>query len=70
MLVTLDKGFGALIFLRAAHHAGLIRLPNVPVQDRIAILARVLSEHRDQDLSDAVLTADAEKTRITRYSNR
>ena len=70
VLVTMDKDFGALIFRLAERHTGLIRLPNVPVAQRLAILGRVLAEHGDQDLSDAVLTADAEKTRITRRSNR
>ena len=38
ILVTMDKDFGALVFIRGARHAGLIRLPHVPTAQRIALM--------------------------------
>jgi predicted nuclease of predicted toxin-antitoxin system len=70
ILVTLDKDFGELIFLHSAPHAGLIRLPNVPVPERMALLARLLAEYRGEDLSNAIVTVEEGKTRITRRSSR
>ena len=33
--------------VRRINHAGLVRLPDVPVRDRIALMAEVLQEHRE-----------------------
>ena len=42
ILVTLDRDFGRLVYVGGAVHAGLVRLPDVPVRDRLALMAEVL----------------------------
>ncbi len=41
----MDKDFGKLLFLQNAAHAGLIRLPDVPVAARIVLMQRLLAAH-------------------------
>ncbi|MGH8594420.1 MAG: DUF5615 family PIN-like protein [Gammaproteobacteria bacterium] len=36
ILVTMDKDFGAFIFLDKAPHCGMIRLPEVPADRRVS----------------------------------
>ena len=40
ILVTIDTDFGELIFLENRAHAGLIRLPDVPAQERQLVMPR------------------------------
>lgn len=42
MVVTIDMDFGELVFLHGVSHAGLVRLPDVPVAERIALMENVL----------------------------
>jgi predicted nuclease of predicted toxin-antitoxin system len=44
--VTIDTDFGELVYVRRARHAGLVRLPDVPVEQRIALMAQALERHR------------------------
>jgi len=41
ILVTLDTDFGELVFVHAMPPCGLIRLPDVPAKERIALMAQV-----------------------------
>jgi len=66
VVITLDKDFGALIFLLSSPHSGLIRLPNVSAPERIRMLTDVLEHHDAEDLRSAVVTIQAGRTRITR----
>ena len=50
ILVTIDTAFGALIYLRGAPHRGLIRLPDVPAAQRIAIMRQILGSHSPEEL--------------------
>jgi predicted nuclease of predicted toxin-antitoxin system len=43
LLVTVDTDFGDLIFAHALSHCGLVRLPDVPADQRISLMARVLA---------------------------
>ncbi len=50
ILLTNDKDFGALVFRDRLPHAGVIlfRLGYVPLEERIALLQRALSDYADQ----------------------
>ena len=62
ILVTLDGDFGELIYVREATHAGLVRLPDVPAKQRIALMAEVIERHRqaldmgDEEVRDEMFT--------------
>jgi predicted nuclease of predicted toxin-antitoxin system len=66
ILVTIDTDFGALLHIRSAAHAGLIRLPDVPAQARIALIAQVLRDHTAAELSQSVVTVRGHRIRISR----
>jgi predicted nuclease of predicted toxin-antitoxin system len=38
ILVTMDKDFGWLIFSSGEAHSGVVRLPDVPAEERIALM--------------------------------
>ena len=67
ILITIDKDYGELIFLHLAAHCGLIRLPDLEMSERIALVERLLRNYR-QDLEEgAVITINAGRIR-TSYS--
>lgn len=62
----MDKDFGELLFLQGASHAGIIRMPDLPVPARIALLERVLQDHANDIESGALITIRAGRIRISR----
>ncbi|MXZ23482.1 MAG: hypothetical protein F4Y80_01225 [Caldilineaceae bacterium SB0665_bin_21] len=45
ILITIDKDFGELIFLHRASHAGLIRLPDVRMSQRIEMVEGIIEAY-------------------------
>jgi predicted nuclease of predicted toxin-antitoxin system len=66
ILVTIDTDFGALIHLRAQAHAGLIRLPDVPPTTRIELMAQILGDYPEEELSRAIVTVKGSRIRVSR----
>jgi predicted nuclease of predicted toxin-antitoxin system len=66
ILITIDTDFGAMIHVRAQAHAGLIRLPDVSAARRIELMAQILADHPDDELSRAVVTVKGSRIRISR----
>ena len=56
ILVTIDTDFGELIYLHDVPHAGLVRLPDVPADQRLALAAEVINRHRQALEDRAVVT--------------
>ena len=65
MLITIDAGFGELIYLRGAAHAGLIRLPDVSAQRRIELVAEVLYRHSQALELRAIVTVRGDRSRVS-----
>ena len=65
ILVTLDRDFGRLVYVGGAVHAGLVRLPDVPVRDRLALMAEVLQEHGEALDRQALVTVRGGRIRVT-----
>ena len=65
ILITIDTDFGQLIYLRDISHAGLVRLPDVPAEQRIALVAEVIERHRQALEDRAVVTIRGERIRIS-----
>ena len=63
--MTIDMDFGELIFLHRMPHAGLVRLPDVPMEKRIALLAEVLQQYREALEVRAVITVSGQRIRIS-----
>ena len=68
VLVTMDKDFGAFVFLDQAPHCGLVRLPDVPAAQRIQLMERVLREHSQALQNQAIITVRGERIRVSRVS--
>lgn len=66
VLVTLDKDFGTLIFAQGAKHCGIVRLPDVPAAERIALFERLLATHAIDMAAGAVITVRGDRIRISR----
>lgn len=66
ILVTNDKDFGEFVFRDAMAHCGLIRLPDVPAEQRIAIVAQVLARHANDLLGRAVVTIRGGRIRVSK----
>ena len=54
--ITIDSGFGTIIFRDAAPHCGSVRLPDVPALERIALLNEVLARHAGDLAASAIIT--------------
>ncbi len=65
VLITIDSDFGELIYLHNSAHAGLIRLPDVPAQQRIELLAEVINRHRQKLENSAVVTIRGARIRVS-----
>ena len=66
VLITMDKDFGELIFVGGVPHCGLVRLPDVPAQRRIALMNRVLRDHAREIAARAIITVRGGRIRISR----
>ena len=63
--MTIDTDFGELIYVWRAPHAGLVRLPDVPADRRIALIAGLLDRHREALEARAIVTIRGERVRIS-----
>ena len=66
ILVTIDTDFGALVYVEEVPHAGLVRLPDVPAERRIALMAEVFERHQHALETQAVITIRSGRIRISR----
>ena len=66
ILITIDTDFRKLIHLHRVSHAGLIRLPDVPAEQRINITAELIEYHGDALEARAVITVRDGRLRISR----
>lgn len=64
--VTIDTDFGALIYLHDVPHAGLVRLPDVPAERRIALMSEVIERHRGDLDERAAVTVRGGRIRVSR----
>jgi predicted nuclease of predicted toxin-antitoxin system len=69
VLVTIDSDFGTLVFLAKAPHAGIIRLPDVPTDRRIELVAQILAGHGENELARSIVTVRGHRIRISRSVN-
>ncbi|MBI2318686.1 MAG: DUF5615 family PIN-like protein [Betaproteobacteria bacterium] len=69
-LVTIDTDFGRIVFTEGVSHCGLVRLPDVPAERRIAIFAELLDRHSKDLESNAIITVRAGRVRISHPPGR
>lgn len=66
ILITIDTDFGHLIFLHGQSHSGLIRLPDVPSDERVAIIKDLTQRFQIELESGAIITVRGGKIRISK----
>jgi len=66
VLVTMDKDFGEIIFSEGAPHCGLVRLPDVPAERRIALMEKVLADHTQDLMKQSIVTVRGGRVRGNR----
>ena len=66
VLITMDKDFGELIYLHGVSHAGLIRLSDVRVARRIALVEELINQYREALEDRAIVTVQGGRVRISR----
>jgi predicted nuclease of predicted toxin-antitoxin system len=65
ILVTIDTDFGRLIFGSQTPHHGLVRLPDVPARERIALFETLLTRHAGDLDKGAVITIRGNRIRVS-----
>ncbi len=65
VLITVDTDFGEPIYLHRVSHAGLIRLPDVRMPQRIEMVEEVISHYRQGLEERAIITIQGGRTRRT-----
>ena len=68
ILITIDNDFGLLVFAKERPHRGLVRLPDCPARERMAIMSDLLARHADDLEARAVITIRNGRVRISRAS--
>lgn len=66
VLVTIDTDFGTLVFLHNQQHAGLVRLPDVPVTERIRLMSVLLEAHSESLERGSVITVRGDRIRVSK----
>jgi len=64
VIVTTDKDFEEIIWLGGKEHAGVIRLENVPRNERILLLKETLEKYSDDLRNGAIVIATRNKFRV------
>ena len=65
VMITIDKDFGELIYLDRIPHAGLIRLPDVRMPQRIALVETIINHHGQALEERAVITVRGDRIRLS-----
>ena len=66
VLVTIDADFGKLVFSKAQPHSGIIRLPDVPADQRITLMRQVLVRFPEELEARAIVTVRGDRIRVSR----
>jgi predicted nuclease of predicted toxin-antitoxin system len=65
ILVTIDNDFGLLVFHHNEPHTGILRLPDLPAAQRIALTAQIIERYTDVLADGAILTVGSDRVRIS-----
>jgi len=68
IIIISDTDFGQLVFLEGQSHSGLIRLPDVSSNARVAIIKDLIERFQKELESDAIITVRGGKIRISASS--
>ena len=64
VLVTEDKDFGELVFVRRLPHPCIIRFVDMRVEEKVIAMRELLEEHADAIRKDALIVVTRDRIRI------
>jgi predicted nuclease of predicted toxin-antitoxin system len=64
----IDTDFGQFIFLEGQLHSGLIRLPDVPTNQRVEIIRDLIERFENELEASAIITVRGAKIRISQVA--
>jgi predicted nuclease of predicted toxin-antitoxin system len=70
ILITIDTDFGGFIFQEGMAHAGMVRLPDVPADKRIAIFSELFARHAIDLESRTIITVRGNRIRVSQSPNK
>jgi predicted nuclease of predicted toxin-antitoxin system len=70
ILITIDTDFGKLLFVDEATCCGLVRLPDVPANERIELMEEVLGRYSVELEAGAVVTVCGRRIRVSEPPRR
>ena len=70
VLVTIDTDFGRLIYSEGISHAGLVRLPDVPAEQRLSLMEHIFDRYATELGAHAIITVRGSRVRITLSASR
>lgn len=65
VLITIDSDFGLLVFHGGEPHAGIVRLPDVPADQRIMLMAQLIERYERDLHQGAILTVGTKRVRVS-----
>lgn len=70
ILVTIDTDFGSFVSHEGLEHSGIVRLPDVLSDKRIAIFSELFTRHSEALQSGAIITVRSNRIRISQSPNK
>lgn len=64
VIITTDKDFEGMVWKENRKHTGILRLENVPRNERLKLLSRVLQNWEEKLVDKAIVIATRSKIRI------
>ena len=64
VLITEDKDFGELVFLRGLPHPGIVRLVEMTPQERAVAMRMLIERHTDSIREGAIIVVTEKRVRI------
>jgi len=69
ILITIDTDFGQLVLLEGQSHSGLIRLPDVSSNERVAIIKDLIERFQKELESHAIITCEVARSEFRHHQS-
>ena len=66
ILITEDKDFGELVFVRRLPHPSIIRFVEMPVSEKVAAMLELLDRHEADMMAGAMIVVTRNRIRVRR----
>jgi len=67
-IITLDKDFGQLAAAAGTARASVVRLPDIPFEERKRVLAAVLARHKEDLEKGSIVTVTENRIRVRKLT--